>query len=527
MDTNLVLVLVGVGSWFITVVRALRNPSMRDWIPISIAALAVTGAAWFVIPDQAGYVALGLWLIFLEIPNLAFSWLGRLYAREEYGKALRILYVLRWLHPGVLLREQIIQVQAIDLRRRGQSAAALEVLNHHTSTARGSQGYAILIEAYRLQGNWAGALKWIRDNLTYAQLRADPNLIVYYVRALGETGDLNGVVQAMWQYRAALRRSPYLQNLALVMAFAFWGREDMTAQCLELQRKDQPRDVPDLWLGTAELAAGHEAEGRSRLEALLASASPQAQDTIRRRLAFTARAADVLTPESVQLLAEMEKEFVGQISYLQKVRLGLRRTYATYALIALNLISFSLEIVRGGAENRWTLYGMGALYVKAFLRGEWWRLFTFLFLHYGWLHLTLNMLALYFLGQFAESLLGRFRYLLVYLVSGLGSGLIVVWLTDAGVLEPGFYVGASGCIIGLIGAELAIMLRLWLKERVKLAVENLVVLVLIILTQVAFDLIVPHVGMVAHLSGLGIGFIIALLLPYQVAGTPEKKPAMA
>jgi membrane associated rhomboid family serine protease/Tfp pilus assembly protein PilF len=84
------------------------------------------------------------------------------------------------------------------------------------------------------------------------------------------------------------------------------------------------------------------------------------------------------------------------------------------------------------------------------LSGQWWRLFTYMFLHGGLMHIAFNMWALWNLGELCESLYGRWTFLALYLMTGIGGGLAsIAWNHGA------FTVGASGAIFGLAGALLA------------------------------------------------------------------------
>jgi membrane associated rhomboid family serine protease len=86
--------------------------------------------------------------------------------------------------------------------------------------------------------------------------------------------------------------------------------------------------------------------------------------------------------------------------------------------------------------------------------GDWWRLITSAFLHYGPLHLGMNMLSLYFAGSILEQVIGRWRYILLYLVSGLCGAAGALYWTPNGVT-----VGASGAIFGVLGALLVLERR--------------------------------------------------------------------
>ena len=93
----------------------------------------------------------------------------------------------------------------------------------------------------------------------------------------------------------------------------------------------------------------------------------------------------------------------------------------------------------------------GALYGPAVAEGDWYRLITAAFLHYGPIHLAMNMLALWWIGRPLEAWLGPVRYLLLYLVSGLAGS------AGALIANPeAVTVGASGAIFGILGAAIVL-----------------------------------------------------------------------
>jgi membrane associated rhomboid family serine protease len=146
--------------------------------------------------------------------------------------------------------------------------------------------------------------------------------------------------------------------------------------------------------------------------------------------------------------------------------LGSRRVNAvTMALIAINVLVYLAELAAGGGvqgTGNW-IYDHGVLVADAqygdgslagVSHGEWWRLITSMFLHYGPLHLGLNMVSLYFAGSILEQVIGRWRYVLLYLVSGLAGAAGALYWTPHGLT-----VGASGAIFGVLGALLVLERR--------------------------------------------------------------------
>jgi membrane associated rhomboid family serine protease len=183
---------------------------------------------------------------------------------------------------------------------------------------------------------------------------------------------------------------------------------------------------------------------------------------------------------------------------------------AVIALILLNISVFILEISYHQWSESAMLHRLGALEPdRVVVNHEYWRLFTALFLHAGTVHLLFNLFALYVLGPPLERAIGGVRFCASYLLSGLGSSAGVVGLWIAHLSDTMQLVGASGCIMGIVGASAGFLLR---HRHVPLAKQRLRNIAMIIAIQVAFDLSTPQVSMSAHLFGLATGFIVGLIM---------------
>jgi rhomboid protease GluP len=128
----------------------------------------------------------------------------------------------------------------------------------------------------------------------------------------------------------------------------------------------------------------------------------------------------------------------------------------------------------------------------------------------------MNMVALAFIGPFLEFALGSRRYLAVYLLTGVGSMMLVMAFQKSGLHQ--LTVGASGAIMGLIGATGGVMLRHWLRERGTVARRKLTSILLIVLSQTMLDAVIPEISMTAHLSGALLGFTVILCFPERSVG---------
>ncbi len=132
--------------------------------------------------------------------------------------------------------------------------------------------------------------------------------------------------------------------------------------------------------------------------------------------------------------------------------------------------------------------------------GEYYRLFTSMFIHYGLLHLAFNMWALWVLGRELEERLGPGRFLTLYLLSGVGGSVACYLFTPAAQAA-----GASGAIYGLFAALFVVFRRL---NRDTSSIITVLVINLI------FSFTVPGISIAAHLGGLAIGALMGVALAY-------------
>jgi membrane associated rhomboid family serine protease len=188
--------------------------------------------------------------------------------------------------------------------------------------------------------------------------------------------------------------------------------------------------------------------------------------------------------------------------------LSLSGPFVTFALIGINVGIYLLQLLMGAGLNANTgwIYEHGVLVSSAIdssgatvgvAEGEWWRLLTSAFLHYGPLHLGMNMLVLWIIGPALEEYLGHGRYALLYLVSGrAGTAGALVWSPDAAT------VGASGAIWGIMGAALILEARriyVFGGQAMGLVVFNL-----------AITFLIPGISIGGHIGGLVGGGLAAL-----------------
>jgi membrane associated rhomboid family serine protease len=193
---------------------------------------------------------------------------------------------------------------------------------------------------------------------------------------------------------------------------------------------------------------------------------------------------------------------------------------AVLIFILLNAVAFLFEISVGDWNDPEVLHRVGALDLySVVVQREYWRFFTALFLHGGFIHLFFNVFALYILGPPLERSIGTMRFVVCYLVSGIASGAGVAGLSLIGLVQPAQLIGASGSIMGIVGAWAGFLMR---HRHAPHARQRLANVAMIVAIQIVFDLSTPQVSMAAHLCGLIAGFFLGLILaPRLVAGVVD------
>ena len=190
----------------------------------------------------------------------------------------------------------------------------------------------------------------------------------------------------------------------------------------------------------------------------------------------------------------------------------------TSVLIGLNVLVFLAMLMSGlspmdpTAEQvlRW-----GANFGPFTESGQWWRLLSACFLHFGIIHIGFNMYVLYQVGYFTERLFGGFRYLALYLIAGVGGNVIGLFLHPNVVAA-----GASGAIFGVYGGLLAYLLRYRgvVNRQASQAVSRSVFIFLGY--NLFFGLADRHTDLTAHIGGLVTGFLVGIVLAPAPAGRP-------
>ena len=191
----------------------------------------------------------------------------------------------------------------------------------------------------------------------------------------------------------------------------------------------------------------------------------------------------------------------------------IRRAPITVILVAMNLIMLIVLASQGSLDEPNAIMNMLASYTPAIINeGEYYRLFTSMFLHFGIEHLIGNMLLLFFLGEIIEVTLGKVRYLFIYLVGGIVGNVASLFMElGLPINQMPISAGASGAVFALIGAMAYILIL----NKGRLAGVSLRRLMILILLSIWEGYNNRNVDGVAHVGGLIAGFLFALILYHK------------
>ena len=197
---------------------------------------------------------------------------------------------------------------------------------------------------------------------------------------------------------------------------------------------------------------------------------------------------------------------------------------ATNALLIAIAIPFVIEVIVGGPQALFnpsakTLYDLGAMFPLSVANGQFWRLFTAMFLHAGILHIALNAYFFYLFGRTVEGTLGRAWTVVIFMVSGFLASVASYAFGPVTTLA----VGASGAIAGVFGAFIAYAYK---RRHMAMWAANLRMALTVIVLNAVIALGYRAIDWRAHVGGLIAGFVIGYLVD-QPAASQRRSVAIA
>jgi rhomboid protease GluP len=525
-------------------------PTSRSNSSLKIAAIVVLiilSMSWYYMPELMVKIGVGSWIVLVLVPMLLIQRLESLIAGSEYLAASKLAKWLRWLAPTDGMWNYHHLLEGIAIAQTGQIEIAQQIfdryqpenesqqrslrlpladksmalattgaakpgLSRHKPTAIGRSATALL---YRSTDRWDEYIGWVQERLTPEQLNLDRGTtLVYYLRAFAETGDLRRCIAEVNKLERDRQINTQNLNVLKMYILAFCGRVQAVTQLYQSLLSMYPPEVHQFWISTAELAAGQIETATQELARLKQQSKDRCiQQDITWRLSQPLPDLRKLTPLDWETVDRIEGIVMQDARYGSQTPSN-ASTPVTNLLIAINVLVFCGELLwqfRSG-DKELSFIPWGGLAAPLVVAGQWWRIATANFIHLGILHLGMNMLALLYLGKFVEYRLGSWRYLVAYLVAGLGSMATITYIDTKWMTTPHITVGASGAIMGMLGVMGAIHLRGWRKAKVAAAGRQFQAVLFSVGFQLVFDITNGHTSIVGHFSGLTIGFLVGLVL---------------
>ena len=186
----------------------------------------------------------------------------------------------------------------------------------------------------------------------------------------------------------------------------------------------------------------------------------------------------------------------------------IKKEPVTVLLILINTLIFLVVEFTGGSENGQHMLECGAVYAPLILeQGQWYRLFSSMFLHFGAPHLINNMLVLFVLGQRLEPVTGKIKFFLIYIFGGLGGNMLSLFF-DMYAGNASLSAGASGAVFAVMGGMSYVIIR----HRGRVADLTVRQMLIMAAFSLYFGFASEGVDNVAHIGGLLSGFLIAVIL---------------
>ncbi len=514
ININIIIIILVLLSSLLTIIRVLQGilPRGDGWILLSLFIVLVTAFSYPINLSLSATIGAILSVLLLLLPQWAFKRINHLFEIQSYQKSRRLLSQLIGLHPTQYWRNYLRLLFALELADKGNTKKAISLLTHnHNILPIFNYYYRLFI--YEILGDWGNCLQWFTDKVDRKILQKDPLLLTYYIRTLGETDQLDKLSQEIFTVQSLLiklKKYSYISRLKLY-AFAFSGQILPMKTLFRTELSCYPRDLQLFWLVTAKIVRDKNKDSYQKLLKQYVHNHYLLKSSIQWRLKTKSFPLNLKKNNNSYKFFQNLNYNQEKIKRNQKL-FQLKNQKITQFFILLNFLVFIIQIRFGGSENLETLYQLGALVPLVVWSGEFWRLITANFLHYGWGHFLMNMLALYFMGNLLESLSNKYQYIIIYLISGIGSMLTFSYVAIYTNQLDYILVGASASIMGLVGSLTAILIRKWLEHKSPINAKRVMVMTLIISLQLISDTVIPQVSMLSHLFGLLIGFVIQIII---------------
>jgi membrane associated rhomboid family serine protease len=500
------------------------------WYAAQISQLFVTllacGGAFYFSDDPVWVVITwALFVAFVVAPAVLLSLAGEKELQGRWRSAARLDKLAGWMAWGRLGRLYRRHGDALHLIARGQVEQSLTRLEDLAAQPMPWMVHAT-VHIWRLSllitlRQWERAVAFYESTHDWGALGQVAQVRLFAARAMAEIGQIERALRSL-QFVALSPRTVGAKQTQLwatrIAVTALAGDPDRLEELLRRReyglRSRKFKRFAAYWRGRCAFMRSQRAEAISQLTQALELTRPGDRlwrdaitEHLRRaesgELPADSTARDAIYEHRQELLRNAEKETAAWRALMHLGRpepatLSLLLVFAGVYLVGSLFLHGSLQ------ERLWLWGGNTPDTVK---NGEWWRVFTALFLHANLLHLGMNGAGLWLFGSAVEKTMGRWRFLAVFLLAGaLGN------LLSASLARYDVAVGASGGIFGVIGAFAVAVWRLRSPMYFALRRRLLFFLALMVTLDFSIGWLEPQIDNLAHVGGFVAGIVLAAVL---------------
>lgn len=197
------------------------------------------------------------------------------------------------------------------------------------------------------------------------------------------------------------------------------------------------------------------------------------------------------------------------MTLIDKMKNYYKSSPVTAILLAIMGVYFIVISLNGGSTNTEALVNFGAFFPPSILQNnEYYRFVTSIFIHIGLAHIFFNGYALYIFGTQIEKVMGRIKYILFFLITGIGGNIVtyIVSLTSESAFVT-VSAGASGSLFGILGAFLYLIRH----HKNMITPEGRKSILTLLAINLGLTLLVPGISITAHFGGLAIGYVASYI----------------
>lgn len=180
-----------------------------------------------------------------------------------------------------------------------------------------------------------------------------------------------------------------------------------------------------------------------------------------------------------------------------------KKSPVTFTFLGIIIVYFIIMSLNGGTTNSLNLLRFGALYPPFMLRfNQYYRLITAIFIHIGIMHLFFNSYALYIFGTQIERVMGSLKYLIFFLLAGIGGNIVTYFFNFDSISA-----GASGSLFGILGAFVYLIRH----HKNMITPEGRKSILMLLGINLLITIVTPSISITAHFGGLIIGYFLSYI----------------